>query len=65
MTIAEFNRTRFYCGMFAIYEDEKYIITAVDFGESLIEIQGYTSMTETKHWVRCENVEISQLDNPE
>ena len=43
MTISEFNKTRFCCVMFAIYEGIKYQIVAVEFDEALIGLHGVVS----------------------
>lgn len=58
MTISEFNKTRFNCGMFAIYEGNKYQIVSVEFDEALIGLSGVVFGSEAPYWVRCENVEI-------
>lgn len=57
MTIDEFNDTGFGSGMFAIYKGGKYPISAVDFDEALVALEG---VVEGAHlsWVRCENVEV-------
>ena len=58
MTINEFNETRFSCGMFAIYEGNRYQIVSVEFDEALIALSGVVSGSDDPYWVRCENVEL-------
>lgn len=65
MTIDEFNDTGFGPGMFAIYKDNKYPISAVDFDEALLELKGVVGGADHSSWVRCESVEIIHFEpNP-
>lgn len=59
MTIDEFNNTGFGGGMFAMYKGKKFPIFAVAFDEALIALDGVVQGSEHPHWVRCENIELT------
>jgi len=58
MTIDEFNKTAWHPNMFAIYHGRKHPISACDFEEALIALDGVVLGSDEPSWVRCENIEL-------
>lgn len=64
MTIDEFNKTGWCCGMKAKYKGEIYPIASCDFEEKLVALPGVTLGTDEPNWIRCENIEIIDDGRP-
>jgi len=60
MSIDEFNRTKWGCGMFAMYNGEKYPIVSCDFNEAIVALSGVTLGSNEPVWVRCENITVEE-----
>lgn len=62
MTIEEFNKQRWGCGMVARYHQDgnEYQVASCDFEEKLVGLADVIQGSGDLTWVRCENVSITR-----